>query len=99
MCIRHSVAENICSPSRIVATPYFYHYTFYHAVTRHCTHEANFAVVIALPPAQNSLCSSVISFSGSSPTQAFMIFTSALRCFASAFTTGFPGGVSGAFSM
>ena len=33
------------------------------------------------------------------PTQAFMILTSALLCFANAFTTGVPGGVNGALSM
>lgn len=47
----------------------------------------------------NNLCSNVISFSGSKPKTALKILLSAERCFASALTTGVPGGVSGALSM
>lgn len=49
--------------------------------------------------AQKSLCSSVMSDSGSSPTQARKMLVRAARCLARALTTGVPGGVSGALSM
>lgn len=48
---------------------------------------------------QKSLCSSVMSFSGSKPTQALITLTSALLCLPRALTTGVPVGVSGALSM
>lgn len=48
---------------------------------------------------QKSLCSSVMSDSGSSPTQARKMLVRALRCLAKALMTGVPGGVSGALSM
>ena len=43
-----------------------------------------------------SLCSRVMSDSGSKPTQALKMFVRALRCFARALTTGVPVGTSGA---
>ena len=45
---------------------------------------------------QKSLCSSVMSFSGSRPTQARKMLVRAARCLARALTTGVPGGVRGA---
>lgn len=46
-----------------------------------------------------SLCSKVISDSGSRPIQALKMLVQAERCFASEITTGVPGGVKGAFGM
>jgi hypothetical protein len=42
------------------------------------------------------LYSRIMLFSGASPTQALMMFSSIALCFARAFTTGVPGGTRGA---
>lgn len=42
------------------------------------------------------LYSKIMLFSGAKPTQALIMFSSIALCFASAFTTGVPGGTRGA---